>query len=273
MADEAIVNSASDPEVVNWHPADQRGVDSKVNDLTLKLKLLELEKFNLLCENDETKERVGELMAEIEKLRNGEGEAKKEVARLRSATEKKDQIIQGLKREVEGLKNGRAESDVKVRELELKIGQSEVRETMLMVEKGKAKKKLTERVEAKEREISGLKEKIGDLEARIAMVVSKLQSSKNEKSAAEDALRISEEKAKEMESKLVELQRKLEQEEKVITGLKDKTAETISGRREIFDETEDKGWKQQWPVVAAGSAGTIVLATAVAYVCYSRRQS
>ncbi|KAL3746309.1 hypothetical protein ACJRO7_015290 [Eucalyptus globulus] len=37
----------------------------------------------------------------------------------------------------------------------------------------------------------------------------------------EDALKKSEEKAKEMESKLVELQRQLEQPEKVISGVKD----------------------------------------------------
>lgn len=246
MADEANVNGVSDPEVEDPHPADQRGVDSEVNDLTLKLKLLELEKFNLLRENDETKERVGELMAEIEKLRSGEGEvraklekmerevdlaedgkramesivkraadleievsrlqhdlndaddASKEVAKLRSAAEEKDRIIEGLEREVEGFKIGRAESDTKVRELERKIGALEVRAEM----------ELRDKVEETEREISGLKEKIGVCKARIAT-----------------------------------------------------------------DSIEDKGSKLQWPVVAAGSTGAIVVAAAVAYVCYSRRQS
>lgn len=329
MADEAIVNGVSDPEVVENHPrppADQRGVDSEVNDPTLKLKLLELEKFNLLRENDESKERVGELTAEIEKLRSGEGvmrakleklerevelaedgkramesimaraadleievsrlqhdlisamndagEANKEVAELRSAAEEKGRRIEGLERELEGLKNGGAESDIKVRELERKIGELEVRESKGRSEKVRAEVELREKVEEKEREISGLKEKIGDLEARIAKDGSELQSSKNEKIVAEDALKKSEEKAKEMESKLVELQRELEQAEKAIGRLKDKTPETINGRREIVDDAiEDKGSKLQWPVVAAGSTGAIVLAAAVAYVCYSRRQS
>lgn len=325
MADEAIVNGASDPEVENPHRADRSGTDSEVNDLTLKLKLLELEKFNLSRENDEAKERVGELVAEIEKLRSEDGEmraklekmerevelgeegkramesivkramdleievsrlqhdlisamsdadeANKEVAELRSAAEEKGRRIEGLEREVDGLKNGRAESDIRVRELERKIGALEVRESEARSEKVRAERELREKVEEKEREISGLKEKIGDLEARIVKVLSELQSSKNEKMGAEDALKKSEEKAKEMESKLVELQGELEQAEKVIGGLRDKTAETINGRREIVDAIEDKGSKLQWPVVAAGSTGAIVVAAAVAYVCYGRRQS
>ncbi|XP_048127735.1 peroxisomal and mitochondrial division factor 1 isoform X2 [Rhodamnia argentea] len=267
MADEAIVNGVSDPEVEDPHPADQRGVASEVNDLPLKLKLLELEKFNLLRENDETKERVGQLMAEIEKLRSGEGEVRAmlekmkrevelaedgkramesivkraadleiEVSRLRhelndadgtsegSVVEEKNQRIEGLEREVEGFKNGRAESDIKVRELERKIAALEVRESEVGSEKVRAEMELRGKVEEKEREISGLKEEI-------AMLMSELQSSKDEKKAAEDASKKSKEKAKEMESKL------------------------------------------QWPVVAAGSTGAIVVAAAVAYVCYGRRQS
>ncbi|KAF8010579.1 hypothetical protein BT93_J1271 [Corymbia citriodora subsp. variegata] len=325
MADEAIVNGVADPVVENPTPTDQRGVNSEVNDLTLKLKLLELEKFNLLRENDETKERVGELMAEIEKLRRDDGEmraklekmgreaelaedgkramesivaraadleievsrlqhdlisamndadeANKEVAGLRSAAEEKAQRVEGLEREVDGLKNARAESDIKVRELERKIGALEIRESEVRSEKVRAEVELKEKVEEKEGEISGLKEKIGDLEARIVKVGSELQSSKNEKMGMEDALKKSEEKAKEMESKLVELQSELEQAEKVISGLKDKAAETINGRREIIDAIEDKAPKLQWPVMAAGSTGAIVVAAAVAYVCYSRRQS
>ncbi|KAL3755252.1 hypothetical protein ACJRO7_002321 [Eucalyptus globulus] len=89
----------------------------------------------------------------------------------------------------------------------------------------------------------------------------------------EDALKKSEEKAKEIKSKLVELQRQLEQVEKLISGLKDKAAETINGRREILDAIKDKGPKLQWLVVAAGSTGAIVVAAAVAYVCYSQRRS
>ncbi|KAK3446234.1 hypothetical protein EUGRSUZ_A01969 [Eucalyptus grandis] len=324
MADEAIVNGVRDPEVENPRPATDQA-DSEVNDLTMKLKLLELEKFNLLRENDETKERVRELMAEIETLRSGEGqmkarleemgrevelaedgkramgsivaraadleievsrlqhdmisvmsdadEANKEVVELRSAAEEKGRRVEGLEREVEGLRNTRAESDIKVRELERKIGALEVRESEARSEKVRAEVELREKVEEKEEEISGLKEKIGDLEARIAKVGSELQSSNKEKMGAEDALKKSEEMAKKMESKLVELQRQLEQAEKEISGLKDKVAETINGRREIVDAIEDKGPKLQWPVMAAGSTGAIVVAAAVAYVCYSRRQS
>lgn len=317
MADEAIVNGVSDPEVENPRPADQRGIEPEVNDLTLKLKLLELEKFNLSRENDETKERVGELMAEIGKLRSDEAEmrvklekmgreaelaedgkramesivtraadleievsrlqhdlisamndaeeANKEVAELRSAAEEKGRRIEGLEREVEGFKNSRAETDIKVRELERKIGALEVWESEARSEKVRAEMELKEKLEEKEMEISGLKQQIGDLEARIAKLGSELQSSKSEKLGVEDALKKSEEKAKEMELKLVQLQRELE--------LKDKTAETINGRREIVAAIEDKGSKLQWPVVAAGSTGAIVVAAAVAYVCYGRRHS
>lgn len=279
MADEAIVNGVSDPEVEDPHPADPRAFDSEVNDLTMKLKLLELEKFNLLRENDETKERVWELVAEIEKLRSSEGEVRaklekmereveqaeegkramesivrrtadleievsrlqhdlndadetsKEVANWRSAAEEKDRIIEGLQREAEGFKIGRAESDVRVRELERKIGAFEVRESEARVEKVRAEKELRDKVEEKDREISGLKETIGVLESRIATVEGELRKSNNEKKAAEDALNKCRKKAKEMESKL------------------------------------------QWPVVAAGSTGAIVVAAAVAYVYCSRRQS
>ncbi|KAL2322552.1 hypothetical protein Fmac_026931 [Flemingia macrophylla] len=128
-------------------------------------------------ENAWRKEEIEELQREIVSLRCEAAELKSEVsaaegagteaAILREVWEDRESTIAFLEREVQALKQTNAESEMRVRGLERKVGVLEVRESH---ERSK-RVRVEEEVRDKEREIQDLKQIIHDLErARVVGV-------------------------------------------------------------------------------------------------------
>lgn len=322
MADGPAINGVEDRKAEDFFDAEN---ESKINELTQRLKSLELERADLVRGSDESKGRVQNLLAEIERLRSeaavsrekfnkmekeielaeeGQramesvakraaeletevsrlqhdlisamsegGEANKEVAELKTLVEEKGKRVDGLEREMEILKKGKAESEMKVRDLERKIGILEVRETEGKSEKLRVEMELKEKIGEKEKEIGELKDKVESLESTLKREALQLEKWKKEKSCADDALNESEKKVNEMGSKLLDLQGELERAENVISELKERAMETINGTINGLTGITgvcDKGLKVQWPLVAVGSAGAVAVMAATAYICYTR---
>lgn len=322
MSDGVAINVVEDQKAEDSFDT---GDEAKVNEMTQKLKSLELERADLVRGSDETKERIRELLDEIERLKSEEAsmgeklermeteielaeegkramesivkraveletevsrlqhdlistmsegeEANKEIAELKTVVDEKGQRVEVLEIELENLKTGRAESEMKVRDLERKIGVLEVREIEGKSEKLRVERELKEKIGEKEKEITELKDKVESLEVVVRREALELEKLKKEKSGLDESLWESEKKAKVMESKLLDLQGQLVRAEKVISELKVHAMDTINGTvdglRGIADEG-GKGLKMQWPLVTVGSTGAVAVVAAVAYICYAR---
>lgn len=322
MSDGVAINVVEDQKAEDSFDT---GDEAKVNEMTQKLKSLELERADLVRGSDETKERIRELLDEIERLKSEEAsmgeklermeteielaeegkramesivkraveletevsrlqhdlistmsegeEANKEIAELKTVVDEKGQRVEVLEIELENLKTGRAESEMKVRDLERKIGVLEVREIEGKSEKLRVERELKEKIGEKEKEITELKDKVESLEVVVRREALELEKLKKEKSGLDESLWESEKKAKVMESKLLDLQGQLVRAEKVISELKVHAMDTINGTvdglRGIADEG-GKGLKMQWPLVTVGSTGAVAVVAALAYICYAR---
>ncbi|KAJ7965096.1 peroxisomal and mitochondrial division factor 2-like [Quillaja saponaria] len=135
---------------------------------------------------------------------------------------------------------------------------------------------MREKIDEKEKEISGFRKKVDELNSVTLNNGCELEKLVSEKLKLEEALRESEERARTVESKMVQLQEQVVEAEKVIGALKEKAVEAVNGtvnnitRSIDVEENGLTGLTSQWPVVAAGSTGAIVAAAAVVYVCYVR---
>ncbi|GAV65173.1 hypothetical protein CFOL_v3_08688 [Cephalotus follicularis] len=204
-------------------------------------------------------------------------EANVEISALKRVLGEKDGKIEVLEREIEGLRKDKADNERKERELERKLGVLEVREIEERSKRIRVEEEMRERIDEKEREVSGFKKKVEGLEFEVANNWKELETLNLEKKCVEEALRESQEKAGAMEFKMIQLQKEAEDAEKVIGGLKERTAEVINGTaaakvmNRVVNDGEEGGLKLQWPVLAAGSTGVIAAAAAVVYVCYLRR--
>ncbi|KAG6661647.1 peroxisomal and mitochondrial division factor 2-like [Carya illinoinensis] len=226
--------------------------------------------------------RAFELETEVSRLQHdlistmSEGEeANIELVELKGILGDKGVRIENLEREVESLKKEKVESERKTRELERKVGVLEVREIEEKSKKVRIEEEMREKIAEKERELGGFRKKVQDLESVISEKRSELEKWTREKLDLKALSRESEEKLKLMELKVVGLQKEMEEAEKVITGLKEKAVDTISGSlngiRESVISGEKKGLNLDWPVVV-GATGAIAVAAAATYVIYARRR-
>ncbi|KAG2384428.1 uncharacterized protein HKW66_Vig0148080 [Vigna angularis] len=161
-------------------------------------------------------------------------EARADASELRKDLGEKESLVESLEKELIALKKVKAEGAVKVRDLERKIGVLETKERNKRI---RFEEEMRDRVDEKEKEINGFKQKLVELEK------------------LEEALRESEEKVAALESSILQLREEAKEVERVILLLNEKAVETVEnidrGVNGIHDE--GKGLKLQWPVVAAGS--------------------
>ncbi|XP_022149757.1 peroxisomal and mitochondrial division factor 1 [Momordica charantia] len=301
--------------------------DAKVAELNQKIEVLEREKFNLVEENKEFKEKIKKSSAEIEGLKsedaalkerlkemekeiegskegnnkvlesvaaraleletevarlqhdlisamNGADEANAEVAELRRTLGEKGEKVAALEKEVEALKKERVESEKKVRELERKVGILEVKEIEEKSKKVRVEEEMRDKVEEKEREITGFKKKINDLESVVTKNGLELEKWIKEKLNVEELLKQSEEKTKTMEMNVVQLQKEVEEAHKVISGLKEKAMNALNGTAEEHKgafKGAEKELNLNWPIIA-GSTGVVTAVAALAFVLYGRQR-
>ncbi|KAJ0097179.1 hypothetical protein Patl1_28163 [Pistacia atlantica] len=182
-------------------------------------------------------------------------EASTEVAELKKSLGEKVVKLEGLEKEIDGLKSEKADSEKKVRELKRKVGTLEVRELEEKSKRVRVKEEMSEKIDDKEREINGFKKKVDVLE-------SELDKWKVEKKSVEGSL-------KEMEAKISELEKEVDEAKMVISGLKEKTLDGFNGNVRDFKPFIDDGWKKsnlQWPVVACCDWCLLCLAEVNAYL-------
>lgn len=275
----AAINGVDDQTAEDFFDPDQdSNNNNKVTELTKRVESLELEKkemkdtikkLSIEIEGSEEDKRIlesiaaraDELEIEVSRLQHdlvtsmSEGdELGAEVAELKRVLGEKGVKLEGLEREVDGLKKEKVESEKKVRELERNVGLLEVREMEEKSKRVRVEEEMREKLDEKDREISGFKKKVDDLE-------SELDKCKSEKNSAEQTM-------KEMEERFLLWQKEIVETEKVIAGLKDKTLDGVNGTARDAklggdDEEEGNSLKWQLPLVAVSAA-------AVVCVCYAR---
>lgn len=275
----AAINGVDDQTAQDFFDPDQdSNNNNKVTELTKRVESLELEKkemkdtikkLSIEIEGSEEDKRIlesiaaraDELEIEVSRLQHdlvtsmSEGdELGAEVAELKRVLGEKEGKLEGLEREVDGLKKEKVESEKKVRELERNVGLLEVREMEEKSKRVRVEEEMREKLDEKDREVSGFKKKVDDLE-------SELDKCRSEKNSAEQT-------TKEMEERILLWQKEIVETEKVIAGLKDKTLDGVNGTaRDVKlggdDEEEGNRLKWQLPLVAVSAA-------AVVCVCYAR---
>ncbi|KAJ4729049.1 peroxisomal and mitochondrial division factor 2-like [Melia azedarach] len=287
MAESTVANGVEDQTAENFFDPDQ---DNHVTELTKEMESLELEnqemkerikKLTIEMEGSEEDKRVFESIAaraveletEVSRLQHdlvtamSEGEeATAEVAELKKVLAENGVKLEGLEKEVDGLKKDKAESEKKVRELERKVGLLEVREMEERSKRLRVEEEMREKLDDKEKEISGFRKKVDDLEGE-------LDKWKSEKNSVEQTLKESESKSDAMEEKILQLQKEIEEAEKVISELKDNTIDGLNGSARDLkldgyegEKTKDFNW--QLPVVAVTAAAAI----AAACICYVKHR-
>lgn len=215
--------------------------------------------------------RAVELETEVARLQhdlimamNDGDEANAEVGELKEQLGEKGSKIEELEKEIDNLNKSKAESEKRLRELERKIGVLEVREMEEKSKKLRMEEEMRDRINEKEKEISGFKKKVDELESEVVQ----LQTSMAEKKVVEEALKKSEEYAAVMEGKILLLQKDVEEAEKLVTDLKGSKAEVINGNTRNIGGAKEL----DFPIIAAGSTGAVLVAAAVVYLYTSRRQ-
>ncbi|KAI4306022.1 hypothetical protein L6164_029338 [Bauhinia variegata] len=223
--------------------------------------------------------RAAELETEVARLQHdsltemsASEEARTEVAELRRDLGDKEVKVETLERELDGLRKAKTESEIRVRDLERKLGILEVKEIEERSKKIRVEEDMREKIDEKEKEIRGFRQKIEDLEMIIKSKESQWEKQVKEKTNLEEELKESQHKARTMESNILQLQEEALEAEKFMKSLKDKALDAANVTVNGLDG-EAKGLKElklQWPVVA-GSAGAVAAAAGVIYVCYGRR--
>ncbi|KAE8706763.1 putative Phy rapidly regulated 1 [Hibiscus syriacus] len=291
MEDPTVINGeVEDQTVDNFYDADE----TKLTLLNTKIKRLESQKLDLSNENNDLKERIEKITLEFDRLRNQEAEmrkemdqweedkrvlesvtarsasletevarlqhdlitslsevdeANKELIRLKGDLEEKGALIERLDREITELKREKVEGEQRERELERKLGVLEVGETEERSKRVRTEEEMRDKV-------NELMNKVMELEAELGRTRVELETTKEEK-------RESEEKATRLQMKLLELKEKVEK----------KTSEGINGKSREIAWTAGSNGKgpSVTPIVAAGTAGAIVVATAAVYLCCRKR--
>ncbi|XWS41064.1 hypothetical protein CRYUN_Cryun17cG0048400 [Craigia yunnanensis] len=290
MADSTIINGEVENQTMeNFYDADK----AKITELASKIEALESEKLELGKENKEVKEKINKLTLEMDQLQNKEeemrlemdqweedkmvlesitlraadletevsrlqhdlitsmsevDEANKEMVELKKGLEEKGLVIEKMEKEISELKKENVENETKERELERKLGVLEVREAEERNNKVRVEEEMREKIDE-------FKKKVEELEAEVAKTKAELEIRKEEK-------RESEEKAMVLELKMLELKELVEE----------RTSEAIKGKGRAIVESvgcEKKGLNV--PVVAAGTAGAIIVAAAMVYLCCRKR--
>ncbi|KAE8689253.1 putative Phy rapidly regulated 1 [Hibiscus syriacus] len=264
---EVVDGEAEDQTADNFYDTDE----TKLTQPDTKIKRLESQKLDLSNENNDLKERIMKVTMEFDRLRNKEAEMKLEMDRwdedkriLESVTARsailetevaklQHDLITSMSEVKEANKEliqlkGELE-EKRERELERKLGISEVRETEEWSKRVRTEEEIRDKVD-------GLKGKVMELEAELARTRVELETTRK-------GQRESEEKATGLQIKLLELTEEVEK----------KTAEFINDKsREIVGTTGSKGKGLSVPsLVAAGTAGVIVVAAAAVYVCCRKR--
>ncbi|KAG8662606.1 peroxisomal and mitochondrial division factor 2 [Manihot esculenta] len=307
MADEKTIINGVASETDDRAAESFNDVDQRVNEakLTQKIEALEKEKLSLSNENEEIKDQMLQLRADIELLRSAESELKLRLQAMGKEMEVSEERKRALefisKRAVQletevsrlqhdlitSMSEGE-EANTEISKLKRVLGEKEVKLEELKKEKMDSEKKVKELekkigvLEVKEIEERNkrvrieeeMRDKLSDKEKEMFYYKNRFMVLEEEvarKEELEEKLKASEEKVREIEEKMVELQKKVEEAEKVNGRVKERTVRAINGIQIEGMDKESKGLKVQWPVLAVGSTGAIAAAAAVVYICYARR--
>lgn len=184
----------------------------------------------------------------------------------------KESRVENLEKEVEGLRKVKLETEVRLKELERKIGTLEMKEIEERNKRIRVEEELRDKIGEKDREIEGVKQKAEATERTSAELMQETSEWVKEKLILEMALKESEEKTKSLELNIVRLREEAEEAAKLIKSLKEKPV--VVPRNVNGTQSEGKGLKLEWPVLAAAAAGSTgaVVAAAAAIYMYSGKQ-
>ncbi|BAT89809.1 hypothetical protein VIGAN_06087900 [Vigna angularis var. angularis] len=91
-------------------------------------------------------------------------EARADASELRKDLGEKESLVESLKKELTALKKVKAEGEVMVRDLERKIGVLETKENEERNKRIRFEEEMRDKVDEKEKEINGFKQKLVELE-------------------------------------------------------------------------------------------------------------
>ncbi|XP_050228399.1 peroxisomal and mitochondrial division factor 2-like [Mercurialis annua] len=254
--------------------ADENGVvpveneEDQTTEATAKLKQriesLESENENLTAEIESLKlskseseqqakylevvaKRASELETEVSRLQHDLVSAMSEGEEANNEVKELKKVIGIKEGEIEEIKKEKIEIEKKVRELERKIGVLEMKEIEERSKRVRIEEEMREKIDLKEKEIVQFKNKYLELENDLVQL--KEASQENERSLL---------------GKIKEAQEKLDETEILATKVKE-----INGIVGEFARSEEK--IMDWPMIAGCSAGAVVFAAAVGYVCCVKR--
>ena len=131
-------------------------------------------------------------------------EARADAAELRKVLGETESRVESLERELAGLKKVKAESEVRVRDLERKIGVLETKEIEERNKRIRFEEETRDKIDEKEREIKGYRQKVEGLEKVAAEKKTELDELVKQKLRLEESLRESEEKVTGLESSILQ---------------------------------------------------------------------
>ncbi|KAK4796260.1 hypothetical protein SAY86_028586 [Trapa natans] len=216
MADEPAFNGVEDRDAEDFFDAENEG---KINELTQKIKSLELDRADLVRGNDESKERIQVLLVEIERLKS---EAAVSVGKF-ERMEKEIELAEEGQRAMDSIMKRAAELETEVSRLQhdlisvMSEGEEYNKEIAelktLEEEKGKRVVGLEKEIEILKKDKTESEVKARDLERKIGILEVRETEGKREKLRVEMEL---EEKIGEKEKEVGELKDKIESLEWIV---------------------------------------------------------
>lgn len=218
-------------------------------------------------------EQLKKVLLEVKK-----NELEKEV-KLETLEKEKLLLLEKMERETEENKQLRLESGNRIHDLKQRLSAIEGRSDNIISEKTKVEEEASARISEMDKENLRLKKEINRLESEFEKSNLEKKEEQKKRSDLQKAVKNSEEKVKELEVKLNQLQIEVEESERTIRGLKEKTRDCNgpTTKKRTIDPSEEQGLmglKMQWPAAAAvvASTGTIAAAAVAVYFSYGRRR-
>ncbi|KAF6146338.1 hypothetical protein GIB67_020432 [Kingdonia uniflora] len=286
MADETVINnsfaSLSEDQTVEIEGTKTRDIDlndSEISEMKSKIDDLEQQKALLIGENQESRVRIRDLSDEIEGLKRVNSSTKEKLGEMQAEIDRAEehkralQVISARASELETevfrlqhelgslvVENGDAATEIRELQSVIEVLKLENQERGAAVEALESEKvSLLERIE---RGVVETKERESKSDAVVVVGAEKekaeIESLKTLKGSLEEAL-------KEMEAKVTRLESDLKDSEK-------KSTVVMNGSGGLASKRGLKSSKVQWTTVALASTGTVVAMGAMVYINCARRR-
>ncbi|XP_047330372.1 peroxisomal and mitochondrial division factor 1-like [Impatiens glandulifera] len=270
-------------KVIEVSEADKKVLEStaaRAAELETEVSRLQRDLISSNADGEEVGKDLFELRKAMEELKKSELEKS---LKLDVLEKERNSLVERIHKDADGVKEAKALTDARVREMEKKIEGLEQREVREKSDRITIEQETKAKLDEKDGEIRRLKTQVEDLESismESSLELERLNKEREEleivKNELEAHLKKSERKVKEMGRKADELVKELESSERMMIALKEKRLDMNGTKSSSIDDSRDQlelstGWELQWPVVVAASTGASIAAVAAVYYLRSAK--